>query len=131
MNKNLNKLVFLRLYLRGHNALGISIKYRFWINDEKGQVLGEGRVQLLENIIKEGSISKAAKSLGMSYKKAWRLINEINKSGSEPIVIRVIGGKGGGGTRVTQKGIEAINAYREIQKKADSYFLKESKSLKL
>jgi molybdate transport system regulatory protein len=127
--QTLNKQGFLRLYLRGHNAMETSIKYRFWINNENGLMLGEGRVQLLENIIKEGSISKAAKSLEMSYKKAWRLINEINESTSEPMVIRITGGLGGGGTQVTPKGIEAIKTYRNIQEKANNYFQTESKSL--
>ena len=65
----------------------------------------------------------------MSYKKAWRLINEINESTSEPMVIRITGGIGGGGTQVTPKGIEAIKTYRNIQEKANNYFQTESKSL--
>ncbi len=127
--KTLNKQGFLRLYLRGHNAMGTSIKYRFWINNENGLALGEGRVQLLEKIIEFGSISKASKTLEMSYKKAWRLINEIIESTPEPMVIRITGRVGGGGTQVTAKGLEAIAIYRKIQKKANNYFQTESKSL--
>ena len=54
---------------------------RLWIETEKGMFLGEGRYKLLKAIENTGSLRKAAKSLNMSYKKAWRLITEVNSTG--------------------------------------------------
>ena len=107
-----------------------SILHRFWITGENGFMLGQGRVRMLETIIEEGSINKAAKSLGMSYKKAWRLINGMNDASKSPIVIRHSGGQGGGGTTVTEKGIELIKAFRELEERSNKYFQEESKKIK-
>ena len=108
-----------------------SISYKFWVTGENGFMLGQGRVSLLEAVIEHGSINKAAKALNMSYKKAWRLINAINDASENPIVVRHSGGIGGGGTTVTQEGKQLIQTYREIEKRADGYFKKESKSVGL
>tara|TARA_B100000508_G_C11461842_1_gene279615 strand:- start:971 stop:1252 length:282 start_codon:yes stop_codon:yes gene_type:complete len=92
-------------------------------------MIGEGRILLLQKIIEEGSINKAAKSIGMSYKKAWRLINGMNETSSEPIVARSSGGVGGGGTIVTEKGKEYIEQYLEVKKNAQHFFSDETKQL--
>ncbi|MBQ4821052.1 LysR family transcriptional regulator [Aquimarina sp. MMG016] len=93
-----------------------AIKSRIWIEGEDGVFLGEGRIKILKAIIKEGSLSKAAKFLGMSYKKAWNLIDSINKNASEPIVITNTGGSGGGGAIITPYGKEMILKFEEINK---------------
>jgi len=112
-----------------YNAMQKSILHRFWISGENGFMLGQGRVQILESIIEHGSISKAAKALEMSYKKAWRLVNGMNDASETSIVIRNSGGVGGGGTTVTQRGIELIKAYRNLEKRTNKYFEKESKKI--
>jgi molybdate transport system regulatory protein len=92
------------------------IKSRIWIESGKNVLLGEGRVQLLKAIAEEGSLSKAAKSLKMSYKKAWTLIDAINKSAKKPVVIKSVGGKDGGGAKLTAYGEKLIVVFDEINK---------------
>ena len=93
------------------------IKSRIWIEGEDGVFLGEGRIKILKAIIREGSLSKAAKSLGMSYKKAWNLVDSINKNASKPIVITNTGGSGGGGAKITTYGLKMITSFENINKK--------------
>ncbi len=92
------------------------IKSRIWIEGKEGVFLGEGRIKILKSIIAEGSLTKAAKSLGMSYKKAWSLVDSINKNASQPIVITNTGGLGGGGTIITEYGLKMITAFENINK---------------
>ncbi|GAA3509649.1 winged helix-turn-helix domain-containing protein [Aquimarina addita] len=93
-----------------------TIKSRIWIEGEEGVFLGEGRIKILKAIIKEGSLSKAAKKAGMSYKKAWNLVNSINKNAAQPIIITNTGGTGGGGTVITEYGMNMITAFEKINK---------------
>lgn len=92
------------------------IKSRIWIEANDNVLLGEGRVKLLKAIQETGSLSKAAKSLNMSYKKAWTLIDAVNKSAKEPIIITSTGGKGGGGAQITSYGEKMILVFEEINK---------------
>ncbi len=91
-----------------------SIKSRIWIETKNGPFLGEGRVRLLKAIQETGSLSKAAKTLEMSYKKAWHLVDSINKSASEPLTISNKGGKGGGGLTLTDYGLKMITAFEHL-----------------
>lgn len=102
------------------------IKSRIWLESESGIYLGEGRITLLKAIKKEGSLSKAAKSLGMSYKKAWNLIDAINKSSPEAIVIKSTGGAHGGGTIITPFGINQIEQFELAKKNCWEFMEKES-----
>lgn len=102
------------------------IKSRIWLENESGIYLGEGRISLLKAIKKEGSLSKAAKSLGMSYKKAWNLIDAINKSSPEPIVIKSTGGANGGGTLVTPFGTKQIEQFELAKKNCWEFMEQES-----
>ena len=79
-------------------------------------MLGEGRVKLLKAIEETGSLSKAAKSLKISYKKAWHLIDSVNKSAKKPVTINITGGKGGGGSALTDYGKSLILAFDDINK---------------
>ncbi|MFP5469982.1 MAG: winged helix-turn-helix domain-containing protein [Bacteroidia bacterium] len=90
------------------------IKNRIWICTQEGTFLGEGRIKLLKEIDTCGSISMAAKKMNMSYKKAWSLINSINAQSKSPLVERTTGGKGGGGTIVTNAGKKAIKIFEQI-----------------
>ena len=92
------------------------IKSRIWIEGENGVFLGEGRIKILKAIMTHGSLSKAAKSLGMSYKKAWTLVDSINKNATTPIVTTNTGGQGGGGTVITEYGMKMIMAFDNINK---------------
>ncbi|MCB4798103.1 winged helix-turn-helix domain-containing protein [Neotamlana laminarinivorans] len=94
--------------------MSYKIKSRIWIEADNNVLLGQGRVQLLKAIAKTGSLSKAAKSLNISYKKAWTLLDSVNKSAKKPVTINSIGGKGGGGAELTDYGISLIRAFDEI-----------------
>ena len=94
--------------------MSYKIKSRIWIECNEHVLLGEGRVQLLKAIEETGSLSKAAKSLNLSYKKAWNLIDSVNKSAKKPVTINSTGGKGGGGAELTDYGKSLIQFFDEI-----------------
>ena len=94
--------------------MSYKIKSRIWIECNEHVLLGEGRVQLLKAIEETGSLSKAAKTLNLSYKKGWGLLDSINKSAKKPVTINSIGGKGGGGAELTEYGKSLISAFDEI-----------------
>ena len=93
------------------------IKSRIWIEADGEILLGEGRVNLLKAIDKMGSLSQAAKSIGMSYKKAWSLIDAVNKRAEKPVTTSSIGGKGGGGAELTSYGKSLVETFETINKK--------------
>lgn len=76
---------------------------------------GEGRIALLVKIAECGSITQAAKSIKMSYKAAWDAIDQMNNLAGEALVERVSGGKGGGGTRLTQRGALLVANFTRIE----------------
>ena len=94
--------------------MSYQIKSRIWIESDEHVFLGEGRIQLLRAIAKEGSLSKAAKALKMSYKKAWKLIDAINVAAPEPLVLTTSGGSGGGGSKITPYGHKMIATFEQI-----------------
>lgn len=110
---------------------GYRIKSRLWIEGENGTFLAEGRVALLKEIDSLGSINAAAKNMKMSYRKAWEMINAMNSEATEPLVVKVSGGKNGGGTVVTETGKSAIKAFEKLNKKCHAFLEKESKKLTL
>ena len=85
-----------------------------WIEGEEKRFLGPGRVELLERIADTGSINQAAKQMGMSYKKAWDMVNSINQHTIKPIVATQTGGEKGGGTIVTEEGKQLIAAFKKL-----------------
>ncbi len=107
------------------------IKSRIWIDAEDGMYLGEGRIALLCEIDKQGSISKAAKAMNMSYKKAWNLVDSMNSKGSEPLVIRKTGGAGGGGAELSETGRQAIQIYNEIKDTNQKHLADINKNIEL
>ena len=96
--------------------MSYKIKSRIWIESDENVLLGEGRVQLLKAIDVTGSLSKAAKSINISYKKAWQLLDSVNKSAKKPVTINSIGGKGGGGAELTEYGKSLVVVFDEINK---------------
>lgn len=93
-----------------------------WVKKDNKSFIGQGRVELLQNIHIHGSISKAAKAMKMSYKAAWDSVDIMNKLSNKPVVSKVIGGKGGGGTVITAHAKELIHAFEEILSLNRSYF---------
>lgn len=110
--------------------MSYKIKSRIWIECNDQVVLGEGRVRLLKSIETEGSLSKAAKALGISYKKAWQLLDSVNKSSEKPIIVTSIGGKGGGGAELTAYGKSLVTAFEEINKNCWRFLDEELKKVK-
>ncbi len=105
--------------------MSYKIKSRIWIEKDNNVLIGEGRIALLKEIAKQGSLSKAAKSLGISYKKAWTLIDSVNKSAKENVTITAIGGKDGGGAQLTPYGKKLIVVFDEINKNCWAYLDKQ------
>ncbi len=108
---------------------GYELRGRMWIEGAGGTFLGCGRVVLLERIAEFGSISKAAKSMGMSYRHAWELVDSINRQTERPLVETFVGGKKGGGTKLTEAGKEAVEGFWNIYKKFKHFLEKEGTSL--
>jgi len=89
--------------------------FKFWIELEGKRVIGKGGAAILEQIKKEGSISKAAEKLGMSYRYVWNYLDEIKKTVGDPVVETFKGGKsGGGGARLTELGEYLLSEYKRI-----------------
>ena len=82
--------------------------------------LGPGKIALMELISKHGSISAAGREMGMSYRRAWLLVDEINRIFREPLVETQMGGSGGGGARLSRLGRDVVDRYRAIQDAAAS-----------
>ncbi|MBV4488644.1 TOBE domain-containing protein [Pseudomonas sp. SWRI153] len=73
------------------------------------------RIALLQHIAEQGSITRAAKSAGLSYKAAWDAIDELNNLAHKPLVERAVGGKGGGGARLSSEGQRVLRLYQKLQ----------------
>ena len=80
--------------------------------------IGPGKVALLEAVRDTASISAAARSLGMSYKQAWTLLEEVAACLGAPVVETRAGGRSGGGAQVTALGLDVVAAYRAMEAKA-------------
>jgi molybdate transport system regulatory protein len=102
---------------------------RVWIDGTDGTFLGYGRVVLLERIQEYGSITKAAKSMEMSYRRAWDLVDSMNKQAKRPFVELATGGKGGGGARVTEDGERAIQLFWKFSEDFKRFIAKEQEKL--
>lgn len=96
------------------------IRIRCWIDIDGVKFFGPGRAELLELIDQEGSIAKAAKKMGMSYKKAWDMVDEMNTRGVKPFVISRKGGAHGGGAALTETGRNVVRRYRALTTKLDA-----------
>jgi molybdate transport system regulatory protein len=81
--------------------------------------IGPGKIGLLEGIERTGSLSAAARALGMSYRRAWLLLHSTNEGFSEPVVELSVGGKDGGGTRLTAFGKQLVADYRQFDAQVD------------
>ncbi|MBL3657669.1 winged helix-turn-helix domain-containing protein [Fulvivirga sediminis] len=107
------------------------IRFRCWINVDEEKFFGPGPLQLLQLIEELGSLSKAAKTMGMSYKKAWDIVNTLNSKASEPIVLSQKGGAKGGGAEITEKGRQIMKSYSELNKKIETLLSEEKHILDL
>jgi len=107
----------------------LRIQGRCWIEGKEGTFLGQGRITLLERIREHGSISQAARSMEMSYRHAWGLVESMNRQASGPLVEKATGGRGGGGARLTETGEQAIALFRKYDERIRRYL--ETQSAKM
>jgi molybdate transport system regulatory protein len=84
--------------------------------------LGHGKVRLLELIDEHGSISSAARAMGMSYRRAWLLTDEVNRMFAEPVFATKLGGKGGGNAQLTEFGRSLVDLYRRMERQTEKEF---------
>jgi len=97
--------------------------------DSEGRI-GPGKIQLLENIRELGSISAAGRAMDMSYKRAWDLVDEINRICRQAAVERQTGGKNGGGAVLTPFGVSLVARYRKIERAAASAVRRDLQALR-
>lgn len=83
-----------------------------------GARIGPGKIALLEEIARSGSISAAGRAMKMSYRRAWELVEDLNRNLGEPVVETAAGGSGGGGTRLTPGGLRLVQQYRAMEQAA-------------
>jgi len=86
----------------------------------KNPAMGPGKARLVALIAETGSISAAARGMGMSYRRAWQLVESLNRSFTEPVVLTAVGGKRGGGAVVTDFGMRLVSAYHGMEAKASA-----------
>ena len=82
--------------------------------------IGPGKAELIERIAQSGSISAAARAMGMSYRRAWLLVDALNEDFAEPVVVTAAGGRRGGGASVTSFGRALTVHFRAMEKKASA-----------
>ena len=98
------------------NDTRIELGGSVWMTVGGENLGGSGRMALLAHIAERGSITHAAKAMKMSYKAAWDAIDTMNNLAGEPLVERVAGGKGGGGTVLTRRGTQLVENFRLIER---------------
>ena len=91
------------------------VQFRLRIHRGPDVAVGPGKIDLLEQIQKTGSITAAARSLAMSYRRAWLLVDTMNRCFKRPVVEAEAGGPRGGGTHLTALGEEVVRRYRRIE----------------
>ena len=96
-------------------AAAFTLHGRLWIQSGTAAAFTESGADLLEQIAACGSLSEAARRLRFSYRRAWLLVDAMNKHWPEPLVSSAVGGTNGGGTQVTELGRQVLVAYRDLQ----------------
>ncbi len=91
------------------------IQFRLRVYRDDSIAIGPGKIALLQAIAETGSISAAARQFGMSYRRAWLLVDEMNRALREPAVITATGGARGGGARLTPVGAAIVQHYRAVE----------------
>lgn len=112
-----------------HEAPRIRCRPRFRILHGNEIALGPGKVDLLETIQRTGSISAAAREMGLSYRRAWGMVDVMNHCFQKPLVTRATGGRGGGGASLTELGQKVTRLYRSMESKSKKATQSEWKSI--
>ena len=103
---------------------------RFRIDFTESSNVGPGKIDLLESIKEHGSVSEAARRMGLSYRRAWLILDSLNKSFDTRVTVNSVGGIGGGGVRVTPFGDLLVETYRKVEGQIAALGLKSLKEIK-
>lgn len=96
-------------------TMALGLQGQIWLTAGERSIGGHGRMDLLSRIAELGSISQAAKSMKMSYKAAWDAVDHMNNLAGQPLVHRTTGGKGGGSTVLTERGMQLIENFKQLE----------------
>ncbi len=105
------------------------ITVRFRVDVSPACSIGPGKIALLMGVERTGSLRRAAQQLGMSYRRAWLLIDGLNRSFTEPVTTASVGGKGGGGVKLAPLGEELVRRYNALAKRLDAMAQREFASV--
>jgi molybdate transport system regulatory protein len=107
--------------------LTLKVNGSLWIECGGKKYFGPGPMELLERIEDTGSINKAAKQMGMSYKKSWDIISRLNKNAAQPLVETRTGGQKGGGSLISSEAKQLIVQYKNLRKRFEIFLEKETR----
>jgi molybdate transport system regulatory protein len=93
----------------------VKVAFKIWL-DHNGKAFGDGPYELLKRVEKTNSLNEAAHQMGMSYSKAWKLIQTLEKRLGFPLLDRKVGGVSGGGSEVTSEAVELMKRYDRFEK---------------
>jgi molybdate transport system regulatory protein len=100
-----------------------------WIEGDSTRFFGPGPVELLQHIEATGSINQAARKMGMSYKKAWEIVNRLNTMTVQPMVITATGGEKGGGSSISEEAKQLISYYQQLRERFRKFLQQETEKL--
>ncbi|NLL89970.1 MAG: LysR family transcriptional regulator [Dehalococcoidales bacterium] len=118
MRKKANKdRDIIEVHLKSDSPTGspYKAKGKVWVEKNGEVYMGWGRVELLEHIDELGSIAAAAREMGMGYRNAWLEVEEMNRLAPKPLVIKMLGGAGGGKAILTAEGQKIIDEYKVLR----------------
>lgn len=104
------------------------VKAKIWFEIDSKCIIGKGRAELLHKIKELGSLSEAAKSMGMAYSHAWSEIKEIEEAVDSPVIITSRGGKDGGSACLTELGEDILKQFDDEMKRLENYIDDRNKS---
>lgn len=107
----------------------LQVKSKVWLEANGKFIIGEGGITLLEAIDRLGSIQKAARRLGWSYRHTWGYLKNMERNGGMQFVVARHGGTAGGGTTLTPDGVKLLREYRRFQKALQATAKKQSRLL--
>ncbi|MEZ0610653.1 winged helix-turn-helix domain-containing protein [Fibrella sp. WM1] len=109
--------------------MSLHVNGRIWLETDDERFMGIGRIELLEHIQRTGSINQAAKAMSMSYKRAWELVNSMNRQATQPLVDTQTGGTHGGGAVVTPTGLTYLAHYKALHQRFRDFLEQEAAQL--
>ncbi|MEK6660918.1 MAG: LysR family transcriptional regulator [candidate division NC10 bacterium] len=107
----------------------LQVKSKVWLEANGKFIIGEGGITLLEAIDRLGSIQKAARRLGWSYRHTWGYLKNMERNGGMQFVVARHGGTAGGGTTLTPDGVKLLREYRRFQRALQATAKKRSRLL--